>query len=48
VAVFPLPVTLEKLNWRETAQRQRQWFWQEGAADLVEEASLAQIIEGWR
>ncbi len=48
VAVFPLRVTLEKVAWRETAERQRQWFRQDEAAELVDEGALAQIIEGWR
>lgn len=48
VAVFPLRVTLEKVAWRETAERQRQWFPQDAAAALVDEGALAQIIEGWR
>jgi ADP-ribose pyrophosphatase YjhB (NUDIX family) len=48
VAVFPLRVTLEKVTWRETAERHRQWFPQDDAADLVDEGALAQIINGWR
>jgi hypothetical protein len=48
VVVFPLRVTLEKVKWRETGERQRQWFPQDEAAELVDEGSLAQIIEGWR
>jgi ADP-ribose pyrophosphatase YjhB (NUDIX family) len=48
VAVFPLRVTLEKVTWRETGERERQWFPQDVAAELVEEGSLARIIEGWR
>jgi len=48
VAVFPLRVTLEKVTWRETGERQRQWFPQDVAGELVEEGSLARIIEGWR
>ena len=48
VVVFPLRVTMEKVSWREAAERQRQWFPQQTAADLVDESSLAQIIEAWR
>jgi ADP-ribose pyrophosphatase YjhB (NUDIX family) len=48
VAVFPLRVTLEKVEWRERGKRERHWFLQDEAAELVDEGSLAQIIEGWR
>ena len=48
VVVFPLRVTVENVTWREAAERQRQWFPQHKAADMVDESSLAQIIEAWR
>jgi hypothetical protein len=48
VAVFPLRVMLEKTSWPESTERRRQWFGLDEAAELVDEASLAQIIEGWR
>jgi hypothetical protein len=43
-----LRVALKKVYLHEMAKRQRQWFSQDLAAELVNEASLAQIIEGWR
>jgi 8-oxo-dGTP pyrophosphatase MutT (NUDIX family) len=48
VEVFPLRVTSEMGTWRETAERHRQWFPQNEAAELVDECSLAHIIEAWR
>jgi 8-oxo-dGTP pyrophosphatase MutT (NUDIX family) len=48
VAVYPLRVTLEKIIWRETTERRRQWFPQAEAAELVAEESLALIIQAWR
>ena len=48
VTVFPLRVTLERVTWHETTERHRQWFPQDEAADLVDEASLSLIIERWR
>jgi ADP-ribose pyrophosphatase YjhB (NUDIX family) len=48
VVVFPLRLTLEKVEWRERGTRERHWFPQDEAAELVDEGSLALIIEGWR
>jgi 8-oxo-dGTP pyrophosphatase MutT (NUDIX family) len=47
VEVFPLRVTLEAVKWREQAERKRAWFKARRAAELVDEGSLARIIEGW-
>lgn len=48
VAVFPLRGTLEKVEWRERRNRERRWFLQSEAAELVDEGSVPQIIEAWR
>jgi 8-oxo-dGTP pyrophosphatase MutT (NUDIX family) len=47
VTVFPLRVTLEATKWREMHERRRVWFDKDGAAALVEEGGLAQIIDEW-
>jgi 8-oxo-dGTP pyrophosphatase MutT (NUDIX family) len=48
VVVYPLRLTLEAANWREGAERRRQWFLKDEAAALVDEGGLAQIIDEWR
>jgi ADP-ribose pyrophosphatase YjhB (NUDIX family) len=45
VTVFPLRVILEKIKWRERAERERFWFQRDIAAAMVEEGGLAQIID---
>ncbi len=45
VTVFPLRVILEKVKWREMAERERFWFQRDIAATMVEEGGLAQIID---
>jgi hypothetical protein len=45
VTVFPLRVVLEKVTWRERAERERFWFQRDIAAAMVEEGGLAQIID---
>jgi hypothetical protein len=48
IEVYPLRVTLETKKWREKDERQRAWFRQDEAAELVDEGGLAQIIDEWR
>ncbi len=45
VTVFPIRVILEKVKWREMAERERFWFQKDIAAALVEEGGLAQLID---
>lgn len=47
VEVYPLRVTLETAMWREKTERQRAWFPQERASQLVDEGGLAHIIDAW-
>ncbi len=48
IEVYTLRVTLETKKWREKDERQRAWFRQDEAAELVDEGGLAQIIDEWR
>jgi hypothetical protein len=48
VVVYGLRVTLEAVHWREAAIRDRGWFHPDDAMELVDEGSLARIIDEWR
>lgn len=44
VDVFPLFVTKQLLDWKESAERDRQWLRSDLAAALVEEPMLAELL----
>lgn len=44
VEVYPLEVAEELAEWPEATQRERRWVEAPGAADLVDEPELAEII----
>ncbi|WP_298492139.1 NUDIX hydrolase [uncultured Maritimibacter sp.] len=47
VAVFPLLVHRELMNWPERGQRQRKWVGRKKAAKLVDEPELKQILRAF-
>ena len=47
VEVYPLRVQMQKLDWRERAQRQLVWFSPAEAAERVQEAELAQLLRSF-
>jgi uncharacterized protein len=47
VEVYPLSVTQELSAWKESHERQRQWFPLRDAADAVEEPDLADLIRSF-
>lgn len=47
VEVYPLSVTEELPRWKEADERTRRWFGLAEAADLVEEADLADLIRSF-
>ncbi len=47
VDLFPLAVTEEHSSWPEMAERQRQWFGLDGAAEAVDEPDLKLLIRAF-
>lgn len=47
VEVFPLSVSEELADWKESKQRERRWFSLAGAADAVDEPDLADLIRSF-
>ena len=48
IKLYPLEVTEELKTWPEQAQRKRRWFAPEAAADAVQPAELAALLQGFR
>jgi len=47
VDVFPLAVTQELADWKESGERERRWFSLSDAAEAVDEADLAALIRSF-